>query len=132
MTNETSESTRRQFVKASAGLAALGAATTTSAAETSWTRERKRLAIDVLVCGGGCAGTAAALAAARQGAATLLIEKAPFAGGIITCVGLPYFDGIADIADKRIVVRGIALELLSESGVCAANATHVNQHNPTI
>jgi len=52
---------------------------------------------DVLVCGGGCAGTAAALSAARKGAKTLLVEKAPFAGGIITSVGLPYFDGIADI-----------------------------------
>ena len=87
---------------------------------------------DVLVCGGGCAGTAAALSAARLGARTLLIEKAPFAGGIITSVGLPYFDGIANIRDNRIVVRGIALELLSKSGVCAPDAKSVARHNPTI
>jgi hypothetical protein len=62
----------------------------------------------------------------------LLIEKAPFAGGIITSVGLPYFDGIAHITTKRIVVRGIALELLSKSGVCAPDATTVAKHNPTI
>lgn len=60
------------------------------------------------------------------------MEKAPFAGGIITSVGLPYFDGIAHINTKRIVVRGIALELLSKSGVCAPDAQTVAKHNPTI
>ena len=87
---------------------------------------------DVLVCGAGCAGTAAALAAARAGAKVLLVEKAPFAGGIITSVGLPFFDGIAHITTKRVVVRGIALELLSKSGVCAPDAKTVAKHNPTI
>ncbi len=62
----------------------------------------------------------------------MLVEKAPFAGGIITCVGLPYFDGIAHITTKRVVVRGIALELLSKSGVCAPDAKTVDKHNPTI
>ena len=87
---------------------------------------------DVLVCGGGCAGLAAALASARQGAKTLLVERAGFAGGIITAVGLPYFDGIAHISDKRVVVGGIAMELLVKMGVCQAGATHLTQHNPTI
>lgn len=87
---------------------------------------------DVLVCGGGCAGTAAALSAARKGAKTLLVEKAPFAGGIITSVGLPYFDGIADIATHRVVVRGIALELLAKTGVCKPDAQEIQPHNPTI
>ncbi|MCD6051571.1 MAG: dependent oxidoreductase, partial [Verrucomicrobia bacterium] len=87
---------------------------------------------DVLVCGGGCAGSAAALAAARAGAKVLLVEKAPFAGGIITSVGLPYFDGIAHISTNRVVVRGIPLELLSKSGVCAPDAKTVSRHNPTI
>ena len=87
---------------------------------------------DVLICGGGCAGLAAALAAARNGAKTLLVERAGFAGGIITTVGLPYFDGIARIQDNRVIVGGIPLELLSRMGVCAAGATHVSKHNPTI
>jgi hypothetical protein len=60
------------------------------------------------------------------------VEKAPFAGGIITSVGLPYFDGIAHIDTKRIVVRGIALEMLAKSGVCAPDAKTVAKHNPTI
>lgn len=40
--------------------------------------------VDVLVCGGGVAGIAAAVAAARRGAKTLLIERAGFLGGTAT------------------------------------------------
>lgn len=40
--------------------------------------------VDVLVCGGGVAGLAAAIAAARNGAKTLLIERAGFLGGTAT------------------------------------------------
>ncbi len=87
---------RRAFL-ATGGLAATGTmAGRAVAAEPA----RQRLAgatldTEVLVCGGGCAGLGAALSAARNGARTLLIERAGFAGGIITTVGLPYFDGIA-------------------------------------
>ena len=42
----------------------------------------KKLSCDVLVVGGGSAGVAAALAAARQGAATVLIEQASQLGGM--------------------------------------------------
>jgi hypothetical protein len=84
-----------------------------------------------LVCGGGCAGIGAALAAARGGARTLLVERAGFAGGIMTTVGLPFFDGIADIRDNRIVNRGIGFELFVKMGGCEPTATHVERHNPT-
>lgn len=40
--------------------------------------------VDVLVCGGGVAGIAAAVSAARAGARTLLIERAGFLGGTAT------------------------------------------------
>ncbi len=40
--------------------------------------------VDVLVCGGGVAGIAAAVAAGRNGAKTLLIERAGFLGGTAT------------------------------------------------
>jgi hypothetical protein len=43
--------------------------------------------VDVLVCGGGPAGFSAALAAARQGASTLLIEQTNCMGGISTAGG---------------------------------------------
>jgi len=39
---------------------------------------------EVLVCGGGFAGVAAAVAAARQGARVLLIERYGFLGGLVT------------------------------------------------
>src|SRR5688572_15086149 len=87
---------------------------------------------DVLVAGGGCAGLGAALAAARGGARTLLVERAGFAGGIVTSVGLPFFDGIADKKQNRVVVRGIGLELFSKMGGCAPGATKMEKHNPLI
>lgn len=123
--------TRRAFLQA-ATVASAAAASIPLKASTPATQHPPSIETEVLVCGGGCAGSAAALAAARSGAKTLLLEKAPFAGGIITSVGLPYFDGIAHITTKRIVVRGIPLELLSKSGVCPPDAQTVSRHNPTI
>lgn len=86
----------------------------------------KTLKTDVLVCGGGCAGIGASLSAARNGAKTLLVERAGFAGGILTTVGLPYFDGLIDKRSGRFVVKGIALELLRGLGVAKANAKHID------
>lgn len=40
--------------------------------------------VDVLICGGGFAGVAAAVAAARNGMSTMLIEKYGFLGGLAT------------------------------------------------
>jgi len=44
---------------------------------------------DVVVVGGGSAGTAAAITAARSGLRTILVEDFPFLGGMSTggCVG---------------------------------------------
>jgi hypothetical protein len=44
---------------------------------------------EVVVAGGGCAGTMAAIAAARNGARTLLIEKYAFLGGASTAQYVP-------------------------------------------
>lgn len=92
----------------------------------------KNIKTDVLVCGGGCAGIAAALASARSGAHTLLIERAGFSGGIITTVGLPYFDGLIDKPSGRFVVKGIALELLQKLGHAKAGANHIDDLPPKI
>lgn len=130
--NPTQPHSRRTFLSAATVASAAVSLPLQAASSMGSPRSSRFIETDVLVCGGGCAGSAAALASARAGARTLLVEKAPFAGGIITSVGLPYFDGIAHIESKRIVVRGIALEMLSKSGVCAPDARIVARHNPTI
>ena len=66
---------------------------------------------DVVVCGGGIAGTAAALAAARQGCKVLLAEKQTIIGGLATA-GLIYI--YLPVSDERgrVVAGGITAELL--------------------
>ena len=69
---------------------------------------------DVAICGGGVAGVAAALAAARHGAKVLLIEKQFALGGLATLglvtIYLPLCDGLG-----HQVSFGIAEELLRVS-----------------
>ncbi len=66
---------------------------------------------DVVVCGGGIAGTAAALAAARQGCKVLLAEKQTIIGGLATA-GLIYIYLPVSDDSGRIVAGGITAELL--------------------
>ena len=49
---------------------------------------------DILVAGGGVSGTAAALASARSGARTILIEKESFLGGTGYAGLLQYICGL--------------------------------------
>src|SRR5580658_10059530 len=92
----------------------------------------KTLQTDVLICGGGCAGIGAAISSARNGAKTLLVERAGFAGGIITAVGLPYFDGLIDKLSGRFVVQGIAQELLVAMGAASPGAKHIDDCRPDL
>lgn len=69
--------------------------------------------VDVLVCGGGLGGVAAAIASARTGAKTLLVERNTCLGGVATagmCCSVfnCYFTGGKD---RKLVTRGIALEI---------------------
>jgi len=69
---------------------------------------------DVVVLGGGPAGLAAATAAARRGAHTLLVERYGFLGGMGTAAGVTNFCGLhANVhGTHHRVVRGVADELL--------------------
>ena len=64
---------------------------------------------DVLVCGGGPAGCAAAIAAARKGAKTLLIEANYALGGMSTLGMVPTWCPFSD--KEKIIYRGIAEEI---------------------
>ncbi len=62
--------------------------------------------VDVLVAGGGAAGLAAALAAARQGASTLLVERNAFLGGAATA------NLVSKLSQHREVLYGISAEIV--------------------
>jgi hypothetical protein len=69
---------------------------------------------DVVVLGGGPAGIAASVAAARRGLRTLLAEHYGFLGGMGTAAGVTNFCGLhANVhGEIRRVVHGVANELL--------------------
>jgi hypothetical protein len=67
---------------------------------------------DVLVVGGGPAGTAAAVAAARSGADVVLVERYNHLGGLSTGGLVIWIDRMTDWNGNH-VIRGFAEELLS-------------------
>ncbi|MDR0641974.1 MAG: FAD-dependent oxidoreductase [Treponema sp.] len=71
-------------------------------------------AFDLIVAGGGVAGIAAALAGARQGLKTMLVEKSAILGGLATLGLINWYEPLCDGAG-RIMTTGIAEELLKLS-----------------
>ena len=72
------------------------------------------LETDVLVAGAGTAGCIAAIAAARQGASVILIEKLPIPGGTYTNGGIganSFYAMSTDPSTAKRVVGGIPYEL---------------------
>lgn len=67
---------------------------------------------DVVVIGGGCAGIAAAISAARHGAKVLLAEKNGCLGGLATAGLVGPFMTCFDPEGKRQVIRGIFDEFI--------------------
>lgn len=84
---------------------------------------------DVVVAGGGTAGVVAAIAAARNGAKTILIEAKGYPGGTVTEGGTAIhsfynlwkaFPGV----DKRQVVRGIPSEIIDRLMLVGGTTGH--------
>ncbi len=69
---------------------------------------------DVAIVGGGSAGVAAAVAAARCGARTLLIERAACLGGASTLRGVVTYCGLYTLGETpRQAVTGVAEEVMA-------------------
>ena len=119
---------RREFSKtalmlgmgARIGLAQDNPAKATAVSADRYQEQARTLPVrrcDVVVAGGGTAGVVAALAAARQGAKTVLIESKGYTGGTVVEGGTALhsfynlwkaFPGV----EKRQVVRGIPDEII--------------------
>ncbi len=106
---------RRTMLKSmgtlSLGLAAPSMARGEKLAEPYKTK-RKNITTDILVVGGGTAGTVAAIQAARAGSKTVLVEFGSQLGGTTTTGGVS-FPGIFHAWGKQII-GGIGWELVEE------------------
>ncbi|WP_417737499.1 FAD-dependent oxidoreductase [Rosistilla oblonga] len=113
---------RRNFLQhsllgtAGAGMALASTSHVTVAAETQGEESPDATItnrVDVLVVGGGTAGTIAAIQAGRAGAKTMLVERGSQLGGTMTTGGVA-FPGLFDAWGKQ-VIAGIGWELVRES-----------------
>ena len=68
---------------------------------------------DVIVVGGGPGGCTAAIAAAREGARTLLIEANGILGGMGTAGMVPAWTPFSD--GEKMIYRGLAEKIFNES-----------------
>jgi len=118
---EDSHIGRREFMQYSAAGVALtassnagwGADSTPAPRAAGQTEGPVTTQADVLVVGGGTAGTIAAIQAARAGAKTVLIERGPQLGGTTTTGGVS-FPGLFDAWGKQIIA-GIGWELVQQA-----------------
>ena len=107
---------RRELLRFSAAGAALATAAGASQGDTPESERAGAKTVtthaDVLVVGGGAAGTMAAIQSARAGADTFLVERGTQLGGTTTTGGVA-FPGLFD-AWGRQIIAGIGWELVRE------------------
>lgn len=67
---------------------------------------------DVIICGAGCAGFCAAVAASRMGIKTALVERYNTPGGILTVLGNNSIDQFNNpfLKQKKMIIQGIGWE----------------------
>ena len=112
-------SSRRDFLQhsllgtAGLGLAIASTTAVTAAPATDAAEPEIIQQVDVLVVGGGTAGTIAAIQAGRAGASVLLLERNSQLGGTMTTGGVA-FPGLFHAWGKQIIA-GIGWELVKES-----------------
>lgn len=83
--------------------------------------------VDVVVAGGGPAGLCAAIAAARNGAKTLLIERYGHLGGMATGGHVIYIDLMSGV--EKQVVYGLAEEIL-ERAIQLGGCMYIGERAP--
>ncbi len=118
MNQEENQTDRREFLQRSL-LGATGMGLAIASTTSVHAREVSAAAnpeitneVDVLVVGGGTAGTIAAIQSGRAGAKTLLVERNCQLGGTMTTGGVA-FPGLFDAWGKQ-VIAGIGWELVKE------------------
>lgn len=91
---------------------------------------------DVVVVGGGCAGWSAAVAAARNGARTLVLERFPYFGGTATASLMANIVGVRNQVrpNNLQVMKGIGQELILKlvemGGATATRNAYVSEGGP--
>jgi hypothetical protein len=85
---------------------------------------------EVVVVGGGPAGYVAAIAAARNGANTLLVERYGYLGGLATGCYVIYIDLMANKTQQ--VIFGIPQEVIDRSIMLGGVTWRKNNLNPSI
>lgn len=87
---------------------------------------KREFEVDVFVAGGGTAGVAAAVGAARAGATVLLIERSAFLGGEGTHAGVGAFNGIYTCGENpQKCVAGVSDLIQEEMDKLSPRATEI-------
>ena len=113
MINSRREFMHRSFTLGAVAAAGVAGAPCATGAETTILSPEADAAYDVVVVGGGTAGTIAAIQAGRLGLRTLLVEKNGMPGGTTT-VAAVNFPGLFH-AWGRQIIAGIGWELVTET-----------------